>query len=139
MAQDGAAYNGQIRIGAYKVVGEHPNKVQQLFKGPAVDLHGNVPGVEHDAVFVIVNIGGVLQAPGLSAHVDGDDPVVGPGGMVHPTGIALVFHAQLALGVGILGGVLGGGNGLGVLFRLGQVDGDVHFAVGAVVLPQLKR
>ena len=88
--------------------------------------------VEHDAVLVVVDIGAVLQIP--CAAVDGqrDDAVVLAGGMVHPACIALVLHAELALGVGALGGQLGGGNGLGVLFGLREVDGDVQIAVGGL-------
>ena len=46
-----------------------------------------------------------------------------PGGVVHASGVALVLPAELALGVAPLGGRLGGGDGSGVLLRLGQVDG----------------
>ena len=66
--------------------------------------------VEHDAVLVVVDIGAVLQIP--CAAVDGqrDDAVVLAGGMIHPACIALVLHAELALGVGALGSQFGGGN-----------------------------
>src|SRR5699024_7967147 len=135
VAQDRATDNGQVCIGAYKVVGEYPHKVQQLVKSAAVNLHGNVLGIEHDAVLVIVNIGRVLQAPVGTADFNGHNPVVGPGRMVHPAGVAFVLPTQLALGIGSLGRILGSGDGLGVLLRLAQVDGDVHFPVGAGVLP----
>ena len=135
VAQDGAAHNGQIGVGAHKVVGEHPDEVQQLLEGGLVDLHGDVLRIEDNAVLVVVDIGGVLQAPVRAANLDGDDPVVGPGRVVHPSGVALVLPAQLALGVGGLGGIFCRGNGLGVLFRLAEVDGDVHFPVLAGVFP----
>ena len=51
------------------------------------------------------------------------------GGVVHAAGVALVLRTQLALGVSALGRKLCGGNGLGVFFRLGQVDGDIQIAV----------
>ena len=51
------------------------------------------------------------------------------GGVVHAACVTLVLHAQLALGVSALRCKLCGGNGLGVLFRLGQVDGDIQVAV----------
>ena len=116
-------------------MGEGLHKVQQLLKGRPVDLHGHMPGIEHDAVLVVVNVGRILEAPVLPADGNGNDPMIGPGRMVHPPGIALVLPAQLALGISGLRGVLGRGYGSGILLRLAQIDGDVHLTVGAVVLP----
>ena len=130
MAQNGAAHDGQVRVGAHKIVGELPDEVQLLAEGGPVDLHGHVLPVEHDAVLVIVHIGGVLEKPILLIDGNGNDAVVLTGGMVHPAGVALVLPAQQALGIAALGRQLGGGDGLGVLFRLGEVDGDVQIAVG---------
>ena len=84
---------------------------------------------EDDAVLVVVDIGGVLQEPGLPAQLQGDEPVVAPGGLVGAAQVALVLPAEGALGVAGLGGVFGGGNGLGVLLRLGEVDGDDQIPV----------
>ena len=108
---------------------EQRHEIQQLAESSPLDLHGGVLAVEHDAVLVVVNVGAVLQIP--RAVVDGqrDDAVILAGGVVHPARIALVLHAELALGVGALGGQLGGGDGLGVFFGLGEVDGDVQIAV----------
>ena len=129
VAQDAAAHDRQVGVAAHKVVGEQTHKIQQLAEGRPLDLHGGVLVIEHDAVLVVVNIGAVLQIP--RAVVDGqrDDAVVFAGGVVHAAGVALVLRAQLALGVSALGRKLCGGNGLGVLFRLGQVDGDIQVAV----------
>ena len=129
VAQDAATHDGQISVAAHKVVGEQAHKIQQLAEGCTLDLHGGVLVVEHDAVLVIVNVGAVLQVP--RAVVDGqrDDAVVLTRGVVHTACVALVLHAQLALGVSALGCKLCGGNGLGVLFRLGQVDGNIQIAV----------
>ena len=129
MAEDGAAHDGQVRVGAYEVVGELLHEVQQLPEGCPVDLHGDVPAIKDDAVLVVVDIGGILEEPFAVVDGDGDDPVVPPGGMVHPARVALIFPAELALGVAALGGGLGGGDGPGVLLRLGEVDGDVQIAV----------
>ena len=49
--------------------------------------------------------------------------------MVQPPAVALVLTAELALGVPALGGGLGGGNRLGVLLRLGEIDGNIQIAV----------
>ena len=110
-------------------MGEQTHKIQQLAEGRPLDLHGGVLVVEHDAVLVVVNVGAVLQIP--RAVVDGqrDDAVVFARGVVHAACVALVLRTQLALGVSALGCKLCGGNGLGVFFRLGQVDGNVQIAV----------
>ena len=135
MGQDGATHNGQVGVGAHKVVGELAHKVQQLAKAGPVDLHGGVLPVQADAVLVVVHIGGVLQKPGGAVDGDGDNAVVLPGGVIDPAGVALVLGAQLAPGIGGGGQVPGGGNSLGVLLRLGEVDGNVQLAVLGGRLP----
>ena len=64
-----------------------------------------------------------------AAHGDGDDAVVLARRVVHAARVALVLHAQQALGVAGLGRVLRRGDGLRVLLRLGEVDGDDQVAV----------
>ena len=56
VAQDGAAYDGQVRVGAHEVMGELFHKVQQLTEGGAVDFHGHMLAVEDDAVLFIVDV-----------------------------------------------------------------------------------
>ena len=129
VAENAAAHDGQVGVAAYEIVGEQAHEIQQLAEGSTLDLHGSVLVVEHDAVFVVVHIGAVLQVPGAVVDGQRDDAVVLAGRMVHAARIALVLGAQLALGVGALGSQLGSGDGLGVLFRLGKVDGDVQITV----------
>ena len=86
-------------------------------------------GIQADAVLVIVHIGGVLQEPGGGIDGDGDDAVVLPGGMVQPPGVPLVLCAEEAAGVGPGGEVAGGGDGLGVLLGLREVNCDIQIAV----------
>ena len=129
MAEDGAPHDGQVRVGAHEVVGEELHEIQELPEGGPLDLHGGVLAVEDDAVLVVVDVGAVLEEPVLAVDGHGDHPVVLPGGMVHPACVALVLPAELALGVPALGGGLGRGDGLGVLLRLGEVDGDVQVPV----------
>ncbi len=56
-------------------------------------------------------------------------------GSIHPARIALVLRAQLAAWISGSGQVPCGGDGLGVLLRLGQVDGDVQLAVLGLHFP----
>ena len=95
VGENRAAHDGQVGIGAHKVVRKLGHKVQELAEAGAVDLHGRVLGVKDDAVLVVINVGRVLEVP--AAFVDGkrDNPMVLPRRVVEPSGIALVFGAQL--------------------------------------------
>ena len=87
---------------------------------------------KYDAVLIVIHVGRVLQEPGLSVNGDGDRPVVLAGGMIQTSRVALVAVAELAPGVGGGGQVPGCRDGLGIFFRLGQIDGDVQFSVRGV-------
>ena len=93
------------------------------------NLHGYMLKIEHNAMLVIINIGRILKAP--AAFVDGhrNDPVILSGGMIHPACIPLVLPAQQALRITGLLCVSGRRDGLGILFRLGEVDGDIQVAI----------
>ena len=135
VGQNRAADNRQVGVGADKVVRKLPHKVEQLAKAGAVDLHRDVLAVEADTVFVVVDIGRILQEPRRAVDGDRHDAVVLAGRVVDPSGIAFILRAQLAAGIVGGGQVAGGGNRLRVLFRLGQVDGDVQLAVFGHRLP----
>ena len=62
--------------------------------------------------------------------------MVAPGGLVGAAQIALVLPAQGAGRVAGLGSVFGGGNGLGVLLGLGEVDGNHQVPIGRGGGPQ---
>ena len=112
-------------------------KIKQLHKGIVFDFHGDMFGVKNDTMLIVIYIRGILEAPLTAVNGDGDYSVVLPCGMVHTSGIAFVFHTQLAFGIAALFGVLGGRNRLGILFRLGKVDGDIQIAVGGRGYPFL--
>ncbi len=129
VAEDRPPHNGQVGIAPHKIVGELGDKIQLLAEGGRINFHGDMGPVKEDAVLVVVDIGGILEEPILAVDGHRDDPQVLAGGVVHPAGVPLVFPAELALGVAALGGLFGGGDGAGVLFRLGKVDGDVQIPV----------
>ena len=112
VAQDAAAHDGQVSVAAHEIVGEQAHKIQQLAEGGPLNLHGCMLVVEHDAVFVVVHMGGVWRLLGVFLWGGG---VWGwfPGGGFFRGAHTPSFCAQLALGVGALGGQLGGCNGLG--------------------------
>ena len=137
MGQDGTAHDGQVGIGAHKVMGQQGDKLQQPGNGLAAHLHGPVLTAQYDAVLVVIHIRGILQKPGLVPQGERDQPVVAPGSLVGAAQIALVLPAQGALGIAGLGGVFGGGNGFGVFLRFGQVDGDDQIPILRGGGPQL--
>ena len=110
-------------------MGEELHEIEQLHEGIVLDLHGDMLRIEHDAVLIVIHIRRILEAPRAVVDGDGDDAVVLSGGMVYPARIALVLHAQLTLGIRALLRVSCRRDGLGILLRLGQVDGDVQIAV----------
>ena len=135
VAENRAAHDGKIGVAAHKVVGELLDEVQQLAEGGLIDLHGGVMPIQNDAVLVVVDIGTVLEEPVLLMDGDGDDPVVLPGRVIYTSCVALVLSAKHAFWIAALGGGLRRGDGLGILLRLGQVDGDVQLPVGGGGLP----
>ena len=135
VAEDGTAHDGQIGIGAQHVMRENLHKVQELSKHRAVDLHRRVLGVKYDAVLIVIHIRRILHKEITAAHVHGNDAVILPRRMIHAAGIALILHAQQALGITRLRRQLGSGNRAGILLGLGQIDGNVQLAVFAGVLP----
>ena len=135
VAQDRSAHDRQVRVGSQEVVRESLDKVKQLAERVVVDRHGNMAGVEHDAVLVVVNIRRILESPGISLDRDRDDPVVFSGRVVHSAKISLVLHAELALGIAALRRVPGRCDRLGVLLGLGEVDRDIQLAVLSLRLP----
>ena len=86
-------------------------------------------GIEGNAVLIVVDIRRILQKPILPRDLYRDDPMILPRRVVHPPGVALIFHTKQTLGVAGLGRALGSSNGLGVLFRLAQIDGDIQIAI----------
>ena len=60
MAQNAATHDGQVSVTADEVAGEDRDEIQQLGKCRPVNLHGDVPGIESNAVLVVVHIGAVL-------------------------------------------------------------------------------
>ena len=92
--QDRAAHNGQIRVGADKIMGKLPHKVQQLFKAGPVNLHRRMDAVKTNTVLIVINIGRILKIPGRPLYGNGDQPVVLPRRMIQAARVALVFRAE---------------------------------------------
>lgn len=86
---------------ARSVAGEYAAVAEHLLEDPAhllLELPAQRRQVhaQHNAVLVVIDI--VLQRPALTVQGQGDDAVIGPGGMADATGIALVLGAQQAFG-----------------------------------------
>ena len=137
VAQNRAADNGQICVGAEEVVRKLLREVQQAPKRRVRDAHGRMRCIQDNAVLVIIDIRRVLQIPVAAIQLQRNDAVVLPGRVVHAARIALVFRAKSAFRVAGLRRVFGSGDGARVLFGLGQVDRDVERSVFAIIRPLL--
>ena len=56
MRQDGSSHDRQVSVRSQEIVRESLDKVKELAESVVVDRHGNVAGVEHDAVLVVIDI-----------------------------------------------------------------------------------
>ena len=63
MGKDRAPHDRKVRIGAQKIMRKHPDEIQQVFKRLAGNLHRDMFLVQHNAVFIIVCVGRILQEP----------------------------------------------------------------------------
>ena len=134
--QNRAAHDGQVGVGANKVVREQVDKVEQAGQPLAVHVHRAMLGAHGNAVLVKIRVRAVLETPALAVELDGDNAQILAGGVSAAvgcggaSGIALVFDAELAGGI-FLARVLGytcRGDIARVLLRLGQVDSDLKIA-----------
>ena len=121
-----AAHDGQVGVGANKVVREQVHKIEQAGQSLTVDVHRAMFGAHSNAVLVKVRVRAVLEAPPLAVELDGDNAQVLTGGMGTAVGcggasrVAFVLDAQLTGGI-LLARVFGGtgrGNIARVLFGL---------------------
>lgn len=134
--QNRAAHDGQVGVGADKVVREQVHKIEQAGQPLAVDVHRTMLGAHGNAVLVKVRVRAVLEAPTLAVELDGDNAQILAGGMSAAvsrggaSGVTLVLDAELAGGI-LLAHVLGctcRGDIARVLLGFGQVDGDFKIA-----------
>ena len=91
--------------------------------------------IQYDAVLVVIDIGRILQAPAVSVQLQRDDAQILAGGMIQSSGIAHIFRTELAAGIAALFCVAGGGDGTGILLRLGEIDGDLQLAERSIRQP----
>ena len=135
MAQDAAADDGQVGVGAAGVVGELSDEVENFRQRLLVHLHRLVLLVQHDAVLMEVGVGAVLQIELLTRQRDGHNAVGLARREVDAARVADVLLAEHAGGVAALGLQTLQRDGLGVLLWLGQVDRDLQLAVGGGGVP----
>ena len=97
---------------------ELTHEIKELKKRALVNLHRCVLCVQHDTVLVIIDVGGILEAPLLPADFDRDDPMIFSCRIIHAAGIALALMAKLALRIPGLLCFTGSCNRLRILLRL---------------------
>ena len=129
MRQNRAAYNGQVCIGAHKIVRELLDEIQQLAEGCRFNFHRSMLRIEHNAVLIVVYVRRILHEPVAVINGHRNNTMVLACRMVDPSCIALIFPAQQTLGIGGSRHIFCRCNRFRVLFRLGQVDGDIQITV----------
>ena len=129
VGQNRTAYDRKIRIGSQEIMGEQLDEIEELHEGGSLDLHGHMLTAENDAVLVIIHIGRILEKPVCLIDFQRNDPVILSGRMVYPTHISHVFLAELALGITALLHQFGSRNGLGILLRFGEIDGNINISI----------
>ena len=104
-------------------------KIKQLAEGRMLNPHRYMLRIKYDAMLIVIYIRRILESP--LAAIDGhrNDAVVLAGGMIHTACITFIFTAQQAFRITGLFCQLRCSNSLGILLRLGQVDGNVQIAV----------
>ena len=132
--EDGAAHDGERRVGADEVAGEEIHKVQHTAECRGVDVHRAVLLGDRNDVLLEVDVGGELHEPLLAVQLEGDGAEGLAGGMRRVARKADVLGAEHALGVARLR-LFGASDLFGGLFGLGEVDGDDDLAAGVVILP----
>ncbi|CUN61823.1 Uncharacterised protein [Collinsella aerofaciens] len=71
--QNRAAHDGQVGVGANKVVREQVDKVEQAGQTLAVHVHRAMLGAHGNAVLVKIRIRAVLEAPALAIKLNGNN------------------------------------------------------------------
>ena len=129
VGQNRTAHDRKIRIGSQEIMGEQLDEIEELHEGGSLDLHGHMLTAENNAVLVIIHIGRILEKPVCLIDFQRNDPVILSGRMVYPTHISHVFLAELALGITALLHQFGSRNGLGILLRFGEIDGNINISI----------
>ena len=91
--------------------------------------------IKNNAVLVVVDIRRILEPPVFSSQLEGNHPVVLSCGMIYAACISLVFPAEEAAWIACGFDIFCGGNCLGVFFRFGKVDCNVHFTIFSFAYP----
>ncbi len=91
--------------------------------------------VKHDTMLVIIYIRGILESPSAVIDRNRNNSVILPCRMVQASRIPLVLHTEQTLGITDRFCILRRRNRLGILFRLGKVDGNVNLSIRGIYLP----
>ncbi len=99
MREDTAADDGQVRVTAEEIVRELLDEREEFVKGRPVNHHRRVLCVHDDGVFIVIDVGRILEAPRLAVHGHRHDAQILPRRVRNGSRIADVFDAEQALRV----------------------------------------
>ena len=129
MAQDGTAHDWKIRIGTDKIMRKQLNEIEQLDKSRPLNLHGNMFKVKDNAMFIVIYIRRILESPVGAVDLQRNDPVILSCRMIDSSCISDIFLAEQALGISALFCKLRRRDGFRILFRLGEIDGNINVSI----------
>ena len=129
MRQNAAAHDGQIGVTAEEVVRELLDERKQLVKSRPVNNHRRMLRVHDDRVFIVIDVGRVLESPRLIVHGHRHDAQILPRWVRDCARIANILDAEQALRVSRRLFQLRRRDIARVFFGLGEVDGDFQLTV----------
>ena len=135
VTQDRASHDWQIGVGTQEIMRELFDKIKELAESCLIYFHWNMLTVENDAVFVVINVWRILEAPVAAIDCDRNNAVVFASWMVDASCITLVFHAEQTLWIAACLGIFGSRDGFWIFLRFGKIDGDVNCTIVALDRP----
>ena len=116
---------------------EQLHKIKQLDKCISLNLHRSMFAVKYDAMFIVVNIWGILEAPWTVINRNWNNSVILSRRMVHPSCISFILRTKQAFRITAGLHQFGSCDCLWIFFRFGQIDGDIDLTIFAVYCPLL--
>ena len=94
VAENRAANNRQIRIGAQEIMRKQFHKIKQLNKSISLDFHWCMLEIEHNTVLIVIHIWRILHAPRTIIYGNWDDPVILPRWMICTSCVSFILRAE---------------------------------------------
>ena len=122
-------------IRRYRIAKDVLNKIKKLAECAVFNFHGNMPGIKHNTMLIVIHIGRILESPTAVLDRNRNNPVVLSGRMIDAAGISFIFHTQQTFGISALFCIFGRRNGFRIFLRFGKIDGNIHLTIRSLGFP----